>query len=73
MKKWEENYRKVLKMFKEDYNFSEEEFLRIESLSGEEYKKALEDLPEELGCEIIHLEVAYSAFLREKRGELSED
>lgn len=63
------HYEQMLNDFKEQYGLTEEEFLRIYNLQGEELQREEEKLPKNLQAALIHLKVAYGLMLKELRGE----
>ena len=63
------HYEQMLNDFKEQYVLTEEEFLRIYNLQGEELQREEEKLSKNLQAALIHLKVAYGLMLKELRGE----
>jgi hypothetical protein len=62
----ESGYRGTLKYFGKKYGLTEEKFLYLYYLRGEEREKEYAKLPRNLRYEIVHLQAAYCGYLREK-------
>jgi hypothetical protein len=62
----EREYRGTLKYFENEYGLTEERFLHLYYLKGEERENEYAKLPEDLGAALVHLRAAYNGYRREQ-------
>ena len=60
-------YEQMMTDFNKRYGLTEEEFLRLYNLQGEEQRMAENKLSKELKAALIHLKVAYGLMLKQQK------
>ncbi len=75
--KWETNYKGLVKRWKEEYNLSEEELVKIYEMAPDMRKKTLEEIGRNLNNPyfkngFVHFAVARGLYLKEIHGDLDD-